>query len=510
MATTMKYGGYTFEPVPIVNIQQNRIKTGDGIDRGVTFVLSLTGTLTEMSESAGIASLMTKVRELREAFDRDGKYFAITCDETVILECYPRIISIELNESSNNWVFTIPYTITIEYENEPADQNISGNGEHEGLLHPPYISNFSEDWSVEFVPDETNPHNFNGEPNNYAVRVSHNVSAVGKSHYAGISGAPAELTGTLDKPAWQQARDYVKNYLGFDNDIFLGLYTLNLPTGSIWSNHDHMRVMSIGETDGSYSVQENWLVLGNRSGTGATSRKAIEDFTIDVQKGQNQEFYSVAIQGSIRGLEDRTYGTGAGEFTITNTKYSNAENYFTAISGSLSSRVGAIASVYSIDNLNLVPVTETIGYSPNQGSINYNYVYDTRPGYCLTGLDSLGLRYESINIDDTYPTDVFASLTIIGRQKGPILQDLNTVTEATRTVSIELLVDTASTCTATGMYAVATTIRNEVDPLISGFGADFNSRYDMNFNTQNSESWSPKTGRYSRVVGWSGTKCALS
>lgn len=502
----MRYGAYTFEPVPFVNITQQRLKSGDGIDRGVTFSLTINGTLTVMSESAGIKSLMDKTRELREAFSSDGRYFAIICDEETLLECYPRIIDIQLNESPDNWVFTIPYTITIEYENDPADQEIDGNGEHNPELHPPYISSFTEDWSIEFAPDQSNPYNFNSESNPYVLRVSHNVGAVGKAHYTGVTGvSEPDLTGSLEMPAWQQAREYVKDYLGFDNNIFLGQYALNLPTGDIWSAHDHIRVLGVNESEGSYNVQETWLVLGNRAGTGQVTRKAIEDFTVDVQIGENQEFNTVSIQGTIRGLEDRVYGTGLGGLSINTTKYANAESYFSGISGSLYSRADLIGDQYGIQIQNK-PLTRTIGKSPNQGLVTYNYVYDTRPGYCLTGLTGLGLRFENIQIADTHPTPVFAALTILGRSKGPILQGFNTVSEATRTVTVDILVDPINVCTSSGLSNTAT-LKSNVDTMISGLGAEWTNTYDRVFMTTNSENWTPKTGRYSRTVGWIGSRC---
>lgn len=503
----MQYGAYFFEPVPFVNISQQRLKSPDDIDRGVTFSLSISGTLSETNESAGIKSLIDKSRLLRAAFDSDGKYFAIKCDEETLLECYPRVIDIQLSESPDNWVFTIPFTITIEYENDPAGQELLGEGEHNPSLHPPYISNFTEDWSIEFATD-SNPHNFNGETNPYVLRVTHNLNAVGKSHYTGITGGgDPDLTGSLEKPAWQQAREYVVDYLGFDNSIFLGQYALNLPTGNIWSQHDHLRVLAVNESEGSYGVQESWLVLGNRE-TGAstpTTRKAIEDFTVDVQIGETQEYNTVAIQGTIRGLEDRTYGTGAGEFAVTGTKYANADSYFSGVSGTLYSRVNSVATLYGLD-IHSTPLTRTIGRSPSQGLVSYNYTYDTRPDNCLTGLNSLGLKFENIQIADTHPTPIFAALTILGRDKGPILQDFYTVSEATRTVTVDVLVNPINVCTYEGLNDTST-LRLNIDTMISGLRDEWMNTYDRVFTTTNAENWTPKSGRYNRTVAWVGTRC---
>lgn len=504
MAVTMQYGSYMFEPVPFINIQENYLKSGDGITRGVTFSLTINGTLAHTNVTSGIKTLADMERELREAFDRDGKYFAIKCDDQIILETYPRIVGgIQLSPSPDNWVFTIPYSITIEYETDPVNQQLSGMGEHEGLLHPPYISSFDEDWSVEFAPEESSPYSGNGtDINPYLVRFTHNISAVGKSHY--VADEPSvDLSGVLEMPAWQQARNYISGYLGFDQEIFYNRIGLNLPTGSgTWAPYDHFRVVSVGETAGSYSVQESWLVLGSRGGI---ARKAIEDFTIDVQFGQGQELNTVAVQGSIRGLEERTYGNSPGDFQVTGTKIANARNYFNSINSSvIYSRATAAASAYSIGTLNTAPLIQSVGESPNQGIISYNYNYDTRPQYCLAG-SIAGLKAENIQVSDTHPTEIFASLAIPGRSKGPILQSFNTISEATRTVTVDLLVSPYTGCSDAGLGKF--TGKTHVDALISGLRDDWKTTYDRVFTTQNTETWSPKTGRYSRNVAWIGTYC---
>jgi hypothetical protein len=224
-----------------------------------------------------------------------------------------------------------------------------------------------------------------------------------------------------------------------------------------------------------------------------------------VQKNELEEYKTVSIQGSIRGLEERTYGTGAGEFNVTGYKYNNALDYFNSVTGIISARAVNIGSGHGL-TINTIPLSQAIGHSPNQGTISYNYNYDTRPGFCLSGLGAAGLRSESIQIADTHPVDVFASLAILGRAKGPILQGFNTITEATRTVTIDILVDPAANCSFTGLNSTAVA-KGSVDTLISGLRDEWKKTYDRIFTTVNAENWSPKTGRYSRTVAWVGTKC---
>ena len=492
-STIMKYGSYTFDPVPTIKINKQYLKTGDGINRGVTFQMTLNGTLSVLDPGTGLQGLITKKNTLREAFNADGKYFQLLCGETTLLETYPRIISLDFLESTNNWVFTIPYTLVIEYENDPADENLSGFGE-DTSLHPPHISDFNENWNIEFSPTESNPYSLSNasgvDANPFVVRFSHDVNAVGKSHYSGPG-----LSGALDKPAWQQARDYVSGYLGFNSGMFLSQVGINLENG-IWTAYDHYRVQSTNESQGSFGVQESWTVLGDRGGI---ERAAIEDFVIDIQKDQNAEFNRVNIQGTVRGLEGRVYDP---QFSVTGFKYTNASGYFNSIRGSkfIFPRVDAFADLESI-TLNPQPVIESVSHSPNQGIISYNYSYDDRPTNCIAGA-----KFENIEISDNNPTDVFASIRILGRTQGPILQSFNTVTEFSRTVSIEALMNPNTGCTNDSLLS-GNNPKSQVEGLLCTLQTSLENEYTTVFKSSDQETWRPKTGRYSRTVVWTATDC---
>lgn len=548
--TTMFYGPYQIKPVPFITIQKQYIKTPDGVSRGTTFTMNITGNIAQMDNVAGIQAVLAKQRELREAFDIDGLQLRILCDATTILECYPRVISLSFEESPNNWVFTCPYTIIIEYENDPANHNIAGEGEDNPYLHPPYIQDFQEDWSVEFVPDESSPYSISGtgaqaflDKNPYVVRCSHNISAVGKTRYekhpsdANIrTGSQtytptgdwlnAEMTlkneaGTMNpdnrygKAAWEQARDYVKPRLGFKLDMFLSganSVGLNLPTG-IWTEYDHYRTQTVSIPGGSFSIAENWMVLGSRGGL---ARRAIEDFTVDIQKDIQQGLDTISIQGSIRGLEERRYedsnlatqdvfmlsGGVIRPFSSESTKYDNAVDYFNAIKATaILNRVQRIADNESITRINATPLTSSVGHAPNQGIVTYNLVYNTRPSNCIAGA-----RFENIEVSDSNPTDVFAALQVMGRQRGPIFQDFNTITEFTRTVNIQATMLPFTGCSASGMISASP--KGAVSTLLCTFRSDLEETYDKIFTSADQETWNPKTGQYSRSVTWTAGTCS--
>lgn len=479
----MYYGDYELSPVPGVSLSKSFIKSGAGKSLGVTYSMTLAGTITEMDESAGLKALLLKKESLREAFDCDGKYFRILCNEEVILECYPRINDLQFTESDNNWVFTIPYTISLEFENIPADNNMTGIGE-DTKLHPAYISSFSESWNIQFDEGISG-----GCDSTYGVRVSHNLSAAGKTHYSKPSGSPGIDDGVLEKEAWEQARDYIVDgdYLGFDSNIFNASGVLNFTNGNNWTPYDHFRVVDVSEAEGSYGVQESWLVL-NDSGALAT-----EDYTVQVTRSIDQAYDSVSVQGLIRGLEDRVYGDNPGDFSVTTSRYTNAQAYFNTIGPQIRARAVAAYN----DSIGSATISNSVGHACNAGTISYTYTYDNRPDSCISGAIS-----STIQIEESQPTEVFSRIQIPGRAAGPIIQDFNTVNEAQKTLSIEARFPPTS-CSAGNPAAPA----DVGDSIVTGAESAFEANYSKVVKTNDRARWAPERGVFSRNVTWIGTQC---
>src|SRR5690606_38160886 len=121
--------------------------------------------------------------------------------------------------------------------------------------------------------------------------------------------------------------------------------------------------------------------------------------------------------------------------------YENAVSYYNALISS--SRIyyrGNAISGLTLNNSN-PPLNSIVTHNPLLGQISYSYEYDDRPTNCVNGALS-----ETLTIIDNNPTDIFASLMILGRQAGPLLQPMNTFSSATREISVEVVMDPNSTC----------------------------------------------------------------
>jgi len=478
---TMVYGTYNISPVPFLALTRQLQTKADGTIIGCLFNARLDGTI--YCPTGGFPAVIAKQQDLRQAFLTHGLLFKVMCDSTELIKAYPRIAGpIDFQETSDNWVFSTKYSVDLQWDDELVLNEASG-------LVPPYISDTQESWSVEFVEDKakyefTLPGSIT-DANPYQVRITHAISAVGKKHYT---------SGTLDKEAWEQAREYIVPRLGYNGSYLGASGVLNISSGN-FTAFNHVRQNVVDISAGSYSVTENWIAI-NPSGSGVAGR-ALEDFTVDVRKGIESDITTVSIQGSIQGLETRSYGTNPGDFTISETKYAAASGYWAAIN---TTRIYPRAQLFAGSGLtrpiNTTPASRVVGHNPVNGLITYSYEYNDRPSNCITGAIT-----ESIMVTDNNPTDVFAEIGIPGRSAGPILQDMGTITSAKREVSIEAIMAPATGCASvSGLFI--NNPRTQVATIINLFSGDLTSTHTQVFKHADSETWDVKTGRYTRQVGW--------
>jgi len=79
-------------------------------------------------------------------------------------------------------------------------------------------------------------------------------------------------------------------------------------------------------------------------------------------------------------------------------------------------------------------VNKTIGSDPSRGTITYSCEFNNRRG----ANQLKGGTILSLNVQDSKPADIVAEMFVLGRKRGPILQDTGSKTAKTRQVSIEI------------------------------------------------------------------------
>ncbi len=366
---------------------------------------------------------------------------------------------------------------------------------------------------------------WSGGASEWRISVAPNDVAAGRWRVAGagnIESTYASITYTgnpvvtavdtgcdsVERPAWQEAREYVVGRLGYEATQMSSSGVINLNIDNFVA-YNHSRVQQYGELDGTFNATETWVVI-NPSGAGIPgSGHCLEDFIVNASQGLDNDISTISIEGSINGLSTIDYGTTTGDYSVTEDKYSAASGYWATVKSRLYYRAqlvhnDVITGKAITRSLNTSPTTISIGHSPSKGSINYSYEYNDRPSNCVPSALS-----EVISIVDNNPTDVFAQLTIMGRQLGPILQDINTITNPTRELSVEVVVPPATGCGVS--LLTHTNPRNDVVTyILCPIEADLTGTYNQVFKTNDQETWNPKEGRYSRNVSYTYQDCSIT
>lgn len=549
----------TIRPTPLVSINTNPLKNGAGDIFGVTYEITLNGTLlADQGTPYGIRvdgsrypfdandaptpnsigpygafdnnrshfennkpprqfisnieasnSIFSKQKALRALFLKEGLKLEITDfnDDEATIICYPRFGSISFQEGI--YVDTCDYTISLEAD---VLLNKDSKIDHEGTLIPTasgniiipniteniltgpqfsgvFISDFSEDWSLE--TDESL-----GEspevPRSY--RISHSINAVGKKHYS-ENGF---------KPAWVQAKQFVQSRVYDTIDKYpnimgkIGSGLLNLVQS--YGGYNHVRSEQLSESAGTYSVTETWLLA---------SGNAYENFNISLSSSIDNPFVSVSIDGSIRGLTTipaSGYDKPKDQNTIS--AFDNALKKYNKVSNS--GQFGLTSDIYKRAN-NLVAVQlnsqpRSISVTTNQyaGEIGYSLQFDNRPTNIISGVLT-----ENISVNDTYPGDIFAVIPVLGRKTGPVLQYIGGRTEYKRDVQINLIMDYTKIPYESGRNnlllrkpSIAEPTATQLFNLITQLSPANEPGVRKYFVFPPTENWNPKEGAYSLSLSW--------
>lgn len=487
MSVDMTLGGYIFDPVPVMSISDEILRTEGGIAFGKATRITLNGQLLSFGEGAGCAptfgQIIEKQQELRDSITCSGCYpFLITCQpaggpQTTIISTDVRVRNVNINESDDNWVLTAPYTIELEY-------NISsGTGCYDCL------TSIGDDWSLE--PLETKGYvGINGCDYSSVrfYRVSRTLSA------AGVECCFENVI----KPGWETAKEWVISQLsGSPPDIQDGV--IDIPNIASLVTGDHVRIIRSNVTNGTYELEESWTAILSGAPSGCT-----HEFTIEEQSSIASRYNTYIINGTIIGMESRQP-----DYTLISTKLQSAEACWSQIYPDLTGEIGCHYDIVGCP-LNAVPKSSSVGKNPLAGTITYNYEYDQRPISLFSGALS-----ESIQINDNLPALIIGETPILGRTAGPYLYSTNTTTSTRKSVSISVVLPQDPTCGSgvtdcdrfSGMDAYVQTYEPNVNNILCCIETQLNNQYDKVYKTDDRRSYDPIAGTYQRDMAWIYQKC---
>lgn len=518
-----------FGPTPMVSIGSS---TGE--NNSVVNTVTLEGKIFlprvgQNDATIGISVLIPLENQLRTLFQPNtGGQLKIQCDNTNLnfLNCDPSkpptcvVKNYSANKTSDNWTFSIDYTVELEYIKSDTNSNSCPDIP---------IKSFSDSWEIVPEQDESwfnlqisptangdqttpvadNPAGAGKKNNAMKYTITHRVGAVSFNAATGVV-QPGQPDNRPLSAAWMNAKAFVHCYLGkgspsanfpFANTNANNMRALERKdTGTTFNFYNHVRSFNIDKSNGSYEITDTWLAL-------TKDVAYLEDYTVEYNS--EVQFDSdlanppctVTINGSVQGLAISTTGhvdahpfgigppSGTGNYAnelarkidgsglvpnqiIAITKAETALHaWYNYVEPALHTRAISLASVLRTENLrkgnpnpvnvvsirnqgrtpnnpeniglnnltpsgvylNRNPVSKTFGFNPKNGQITYSYRY-------VSQTNSLA-RVTRLSVNDDVPSSVVNEIFILGRKRGPLLQDTGASTVKSRTLSIEMQTD---------------------------------------------------------------------
>ena len=471
------YNNKKIIPAPLPTIKPTFLKNEQGEIVGTQFDITLMGKMMAwrgsptssgtfwtvsgypadetIAQDSKLTALIAKQKALTNLFSTQGLQLIIQgIDGVNAFVCNPQVNEITFSEGP--WIEEFDYNISLTAFSA------------QGISTTNNVRNTKEEWTIELneTPEsDINPQSF---------RISHNISAQGLLIY--------NADGSVSQAPWLYAQQWVLPRLGLDSNMLLASGALNVP--SYMGGWSQVRSESLDKQAGTFSVTEQWI---------AASGNCLEDFSVSTQNSIEMGVTRVNITGQLNGLEIRD-----SNYILSTTKYQSASGRFESIKNNLFQR----AQSYSNTSLNPTPLTSDIGRNPLQGTISYNYEFDNRPTNFVSGA-----RSEIITLVNNDPADLIAVFPIPGRAAGPIIQNLGSITEKTRQLTIELVLNKVNLGVTQSDAAQVFANTPRVDPNYSTQIAALIAAARPVANqvfvpTQPQETWIPKGANWTYTITW--------
>lgn len=450
--------------------------------------------------------------------------------------------------------------------------------------HNPHLKPFPPD---RFLPNTNNQLQIIDVPR---YKITRKLSAAGLPITGSSGCADAGVNGSyLEAKRWVASKlvtafDNINNNNSILNSGLPAF--IETPNYSSFTNtylYNHVRSINYSISEGTYSVTESWLAM-------PTGIRYTESFDIDIGtdenyvktvtvKGEVQGLYFkdlssmvgsggsglVPNENNIISIDydklldndiQRTAPGGGANIPISKNIYQNAmsgfiyeikpyiykrasigvnDNYYsqywhdpTTTDPRLNSKNNIPGNAPQIRNptytkepqLNIIPISTSESHNIRKGSVGYTYQFNNKANIAT------GVISSNITIDTTFPNDVFAESFVLGRQLGPVLQDLGTITSAKKSINIEVnvvpprsldgyLMDNVNCPLYTGgnIFSTITGIAEALKPYGDkpahlGFTNSVNDAGKV-FVVGNQESWNPIQGKYNLQLSYVYQPCRL-
>lgn len=453
---TLKYGTYTFTgATPDISINTSIDTTSAGSAIGATVNIGIRGRIfasgklndndnfsSQVTSDLAFVELLSTISGMQEAFSKDYEELKLECDNTKILPeninpSSTRVNSVSFSPSSSdpNILRSIDYNIDLIVDSTGIMSYISG------FKDRVYVSSIQNSYNIESL-DSLNYYGYT------ASRSS--------TMYPTLSGEylpTYRVTRTLGATGKEAGGDALLNA----KKCVSGLIEQDV---QFWQVLNHLTVfernsaVDINPIDGAYTIVDTYTAI-----SGSPLNNWTETFSINHSVDETLK-RTVTINGTIQGL-GKNWSNSMDLFKDTGTevkptyqqpvvsKYLCASGAFNTIQNHLYQRV--ISTVFPATTgadrklnyygykesfsaysgiINPIPLSMSVDHDEANGSITYNYTYDTRPINLVSGSIT-----ENLTVEDTYGIRTYAQLPVIAGR--PLYQDMGTYGSSNRTATYE-------------------------------------------------------------------------
>lgn len=478
MAVYVSYNGKIIEPAPLYSIATEYVRSESNAVINVNHVITLTGTIlpnrgnpsstggfknlpavgfypTESSivdNNDKFGSLIRKKQAIKELFDSDHKILLIedTENSSRKIQCKPIVTNVSF--SSGVMVDKLDYTITLstrDIENYEINNPVVDMGLLDDVFtNPSNISDLKGIKSISIAPQIVNVEDEDHE----SFSVSLNVS-VGCEKFDNTDEGNA-------KAVFGNARTIARRICPTDIDDknLQNPYLVDIFDGSqAGSLSDYVLInQNITEggdhLSGTYSMSYSALAIKKATDS---SHTISDDFTISFSKQNKTRGEQLGVNNVIS-----INGTITGRRTPdNNTKIENASDHWKTVlkSGDLdkiqerifdnSSLIGESDNYSFNDTLaSLTARSSQVSFNKRAGTITYSFEFLDK-GLALQGTP---FADADISIAQNTAVQTIAAIPILGRTNGPIIQNINTPSSRTVSVSANFVLRTNGGYTTNG------------------------------------------------------------
>lgn len=214
--------------------------------------------------------------------------------------------------------------------------------------------------------------------------------------------------------------------------------------------------------------------------TNRTPETVKNEYTAEIRTSREDGRTTLVVSGTLTGLRS---ANPTNPFAANNLleRYNNAVAYWGGMKDGL---LGLGATYVDVTGVHSEPYTKSESHLPPQGQIQYSYEFNSIPLPLTPGALS-----ESVNVSDDDSVPLIAVVAIPGEPTGPVIQDLNTITEKQRMLTIEIVMPPAVDASDISGSPVV-----DISPYVpSGTSVK---------KTKDNKNWTPSSGRFIRTVSW--------